>query len=1146
MRTLTAPRLHPVCRPVLALAVLMATAAGASSFVTFESGEVRPLALSPDGSRLFAVNTPDDRLEIFTVTASGIAPESSVPVGMEPVAVAARSNDEVWVVNHLSDSVSIVDLSGPVPRVVRTLLVGDEPRDIVFAGPGGGRAFITTAHRGQQRTSPDLTGVPGAGDPQLTTPGVGRADVWVFDAANLGTVLGGRPLAIVTLFGDTPRALATSPDGATVYAAIFKSGNRTTSLGEGAVCNGFDSAGPCTTPQGFVMPGGLPPPSTDVAGEPAPETGLIVQFDPATAEWTDPLGRDWSAAVRFNLPDHDVFAIDAATLAQTAVFDGVGTTLFNMAVNPVTGVLYVSNTESRNEVRFEGPGIFGGSTVQGDLAETRITVVSGTSVLPRHLNKHIDYAVRPAPAGVKDHSLATPLGMALTPDGSTLYVAAFGSSEIGVFDTTALEDDTFDPVTASAGYLPVSGGGPSGLALDAANGRLYVATRFDDGLSVLDLATGSETAHLQLHNPEPASVVEGRPFLYDATHTSSNGEAACASCHIFGDMDDLAWDLGNPDDVVKHNPLPINLSIALASGAFSLPAPINGTGVQSDFHPMKGPMTTQTLRGLLGSGAMHWRGDRSNPPGTAASAFDEVNSFNNFNAAFVSLVGRDAELPAAEMQKLTDFALQIMLPPNPNRRIDGTLTASQQAGKSFFMGPRRSDGLANDIGSIVTGFTCNGCHELDPAEGEFGTSKNASFENEEQIIKIPHLRNLYQKIGMFGMIDVHGDDPLNTPFQGDQVRGFGFLHDGSVDTLFRFLHAVVFSDTSIGGSAVGFQSDQQRRDVEQWLLAFDTNLAPVVGQQVTLTADNAGVAGPRIDVLEGRAAAGDCDLIAKGMLAGEARGWVRLSDGTFQSDREAEVPIGDSALRAVASTAGQEVTYTCVPPGSGMRAGVDRDQDGVFDRDELDAGSDPADPQSVPSGTLIGTWTLSMRDDVTPPVNPARRRFAFTANTRDADAAHRVTPSVPGGGGDPTIGGATLRIYNAVGLTSDDVQIGLPASGWTTLGSGSSFNGYRFAGPRTGPIRRIIVKADKIIIRGGKALFDYTLDEPQQGAIGVLLRLGSDPGWCAAAPAKVHGTTTIDRPGRFVGAPRSPAPAACPTPPAAGSPSGAFVDRTEP
>jgi hypothetical protein len=35
--------------------------------VAFESGQVRPLALSPDGSRLFAVNTPDNQLEVFQV-----------------------------------------------------------------------------------------------------------------------------------------------------------------------------------------------------------------------------------------------------------------------------------------------------------------------------------------------------------------------------------------------------------------------------------------------------------------------------------------------------------------------------------------------------------------------------------------------------------------------------------------------------------------------------------------------------------------------------------------------------------------------------------------------------------------------------------------------------------------------------------------------------------------------------------------------------------------------------------------------------------------------------------------------------------------------------------------------------------------------
>ena len=74
----------------LLAALLLVPAPVTASFVTFESGQVRPLALSPDGSRLFAVNTPDNRLEIFDVDASGdLTHAGSVPVGLEPVAVAA-------------------------------------------------------------------------------------------------------------------------------------------------------------------------------------------------------------------------------------------------------------------------------------------------------------------------------------------------------------------------------------------------------------------------------------------------------------------------------------------------------------------------------------------------------------------------------------------------------------------------------------------------------------------------------------------------------------------------------------------------------------------------------------------------------------------------------------------------------------------------------------------------------------------------------------------------------------------------------------------------------------------------------------------------------------------------------------------------
>ena len=326
------------------------------------------MALSPSGKLLLAVNTPDNRLEVFHVGSSGLSHLASVPVGLEPVAVAALSDDEAWVVNHLSDSVSVVRLSqdGRSGAVVRTLLVGDEPRDIVFAGPGRSRAFITTAHRGQNAPF----------DPQLTTPGVGRADVWVFDARHLGNSLGGDPLTIVTLFSDTPRALAVTPDGSRVYVAAFHSGNRTTALAEPVVPNGGEAAG------------GVPGPNTNAAGVPAPEVGLIVKHD--GQHWVDNLGRPWDAQVKFSLPDKDVFVLDAAANPPAPVagpagfFSGVGTILFNMAVNPVNGHVYVSNTEARNDLRFEGPGEFAGTSLRGHLHESRITVLSSAGAAPRH------------------------------------------------------------------------------------------------------------------------------------------------------------------------------------------------------------------------------------------------------------------------------------------------------------------------------------------------------------------------------------------------------------------------------------------------------------------------------------------------------------------------------------------------------------------------------------------------------------------------------------------------------------------------------------------------------------------------------------------------------------------------------------------
>ena len=88
-------------------------------------------------------------------------------------------------------------------------------------------------------------------------------------------------------------------------------------------------------------------------------------------------------------------------------------------------------------------------------------------------------------------------------------------------------------------------------------------------------------------------------------------------------------------------------------------------------------------------------------------------------------------------------------------------------------------------------------------------------------------------------------------------------------------------------------------------------------------------------------------LVVKGLVAGKQRGYV-FAGGQFQSDRLAEV-LAPAALLALAAP-GSELTYTVVPVGTQTRIGIDRDQDGTFDRDEIDRCSDPADPDSFPGG----------------------------------------------------------------------------------------------------------------------------------------------------------------------------------------------------
>jgi hypothetical protein len=246
------------------------------------------------------------------------------------------------------------------------------------------------------------------------------------------------------------------------------------------------------------------------------------------------------------------------------------------------------------------------------------------------------------------------------------------------------------------------------------------------------------------------------------------------------------------------------------------------------------------------------------------------------------------------------------------------------------------------------------------------------------MFKVPHLRNAYQKVGMFGSspdqtLNVASLVPPLNPTV-DAIRGFGYLHDGTIGNLEHFLTPVSFLRTTgpltVNGvttppnpegiplfaddadplnPAKGISTEGLglRRAISSYVFAFDSNLMPIVGQQITLTESNGSAVSARLDLLEAQAAAGACDLVAQGVLRDEDVGFV-LAGGAFVPDSTAAPSLSDAALRRLVRHHEDALTFTCVPPGSGFRIGIDRDGDGYANKDELAWGSDPTDPASTP------------------------------------------------------------------------------------------------------------------------------------------------------------------------------------------------------
>ncbi|GJM24518.1 MAG: hypothetical protein DHS20C16_09330 [Phycisphaerae bacterium] len=923
------------------------------TFVNWENGHVHPLELTPDRTRLLAVNTADNRLEVFDASSATPVHIGSVPVGLDPVSVRSFGNDIAWVVNHISDSISIVNLN--TLNVVATVNTADEPADVVFVGEPR-RAFVSCS--------------------QVNV-------VEVFDLGNLSA-----PVATIPIDGEDPRAMAFSADRTKVYVSIFESGNATTILTGNEFLNLPQPMQNTNGPYGGVNPppnngaefdppmnlcDPMPPgcfanPPADCVCTP-PLVSLILRKDESD-NWLDDNETDWTdfvsgpnadvsgRPVGWDMPDNDVAVIDVNTLTVSYI-SGLMNINMAMAVRPLSGEVTVIGTEAINDIRFEP--VINGRFLRVNMAIADPAGVNPTNIVD--LNSHLTYAntsaFSPVPQPQRDLSVGDPRAIVWANGGNRGYIAAMGSNNLLVIDGAG---NRVQPISAPDVRPIELEEGPTGLAINRVQNTLYVLNKFAATIQTVDLTTETVVDSVPLFDPTPPAIRIGRKHLYDTHKNSGLGHVSCGSCHIDSRTDRLAWDLGDPSGEMR----PFDQNCGSIEGA-NCPS----------WHPMKGPMVTQTLQDIIGKEPHHWRGDRT--------------GIEEFNGAFRSLLGDDDDLDTQEMQEFEDFLATIVIPPNPNRELDNTLPAFLPLDGHFSIGRFSPAGTPLPPGNALAGLDnyrfgqldgvdCVTCHTLPT-----GISSNLMVGTNGTIFEIPAGPDgeLHH-----GIIRADGSNQRNfkvaqlrtmlekTGFDQTQLnnnRGFGFLHDGSVDSITRFISLPPFS----------VANDQEIADLVAFMMSFGGSDLPLggttdpnellgppsndthsaVGMQVTFNATNQNdpaLVG-LLDQLITLADAGAVGIVAKGKQQDIQRGYKYDGGQIMQSDRIAE-QVSVTALRQSAAI-GNEITFTVTPKGSEHRIGVDRDQDGFFDRDELDSCSNPADSTSTPT-SVVGTADFDGDGDI--------------------------------------------------------------------------------------------------------------------------------------------------------------------------------------
>ena len=746
-----------------------------AGFQTFTSPQANPIVLSPDRAFVYVANTTSNSVSF--IRTSDFKVVQTVATGLEPVGLAVRPNGlELWVSNHVSDSISVVDTdpaSASYAQVVDTIQALDangvtqldEPVGIAFASDA--KAYVALSSRNR---------------------------IAVINVATQAIT------GFIEITAQEPRAIAVR--NGKLFVAAFESGNKTQ----------LSACGVASPPNP------LPPPCT-------------LGLQDLTAFATNPNlpGETKNIVSLTNIPDRDVFVFSTANEALLSTGSGIGTLLYGLAV-AANDTIFVSQTNARNLVNgTQGSTLAALSGRMFDNQVARVTCSGATCTAPPPTNLE--------PGGTTPaNSLATPYGVALSADDSTLLVTSAGASRLASYRTSDMTRQ----------HALAVGAVPKGVAFDSpsgAGGTAYVLNTL--GNSVSKVSVDPVTRQLTLvatravgSDPTPTAVRNGN-IAFNNALASTTGNHSCASCHPDGNTDQLLWRIGGSCE-----------DIGCAPG--------------------DEPRSTMPVRGLKNTLPLHWDGTLGDPFGGGNGAVGRngtpepghdcnPNDADGDHDCFLDLVEASlsgvmclqpcSATPLLTVQQQNDmatFLASVSYPPARSRRIDdglssvadpaslnGAAVSARQGFMDFFVDQGGSGG-SNGVQTCAD--VDGGCHAL-PLLTTTNSATLAGFDG-------PTMRGLTDRFLQFSMGPTNAIGILsfaNTP-TGSGVDG--------LEAAIRWDPTKGFQEaTTFGAAFLVFQPVYGVRPLHlfEMLEEASTGYSGALGRQVTL--NSATAAQPAVQAL---------------------------------------------------------------------------------------------------------------------------------------------------------------------------------------------------------------------------------------------------------------------------------------------------------